>query len=45
VISQLNGRMRQLVRREAIEDVVEHGHGASVIPRLERFLAAWNPSV
>lgn len=40
MISQRKARMRQLVRREAIEDVVTHSHKAPVICPLERFLAA-----
>jgi SRSO17 transposase len=39
-ISQLKTRMRQLVWREAIEDVVKHSHERSVIRRLERLLVA-----
>jgi SRSO17 transposase len=39
-ISQLKTRMRQLVWREAIEDVAKHSHEKRVIRRLERLLAA-----
>jgi len=39
-ISQLKARMRQLVWREAIEDVVKHSHERPVIRRLEKLLAA-----
>ena len=39
-ISQLKTRMRQLVWREAIEDVVKHTHERPVIRRLEKLLAA-----
>jgi hypothetical protein len=39
-ISQLKARMRQIVWREALEDVVKHTHDKPVLRRLERFLAA-----
>ena len=39
-ISQLKARMRQLVWREAIKDVVKHTHERPVLRRLERLLAA-----
>ncbi|MCD6365298.1 MAG: transposase [Planctomycetes bacterium] len=39
-ISQLKTRMRQLVWREAVEDVVKHTHEKPVIRRLEKLLAA-----
>jgi len=39
-ISQLKARMRQLVWREAIDDVVKHSHDKRVIRRLEKLLAA-----
>jgi SRSO17 transposase len=39
-ISQLKTRMRQLVWREALEDVVKHSHEKPVIRRLEKLLAA-----
>jgi len=39
-ISQLKARMRQIVWREAIEDVVKHSHEKPVLRRLERLLAA-----
>ena len=39
-ISQLKDRMRQLVWREAVEDVVKHSHEKPVLRRLEKLLAA-----
>jgi len=39
-ISQLKARMRQIVWREAVEDVVKHSHEKPVIRRLEKLLAA-----
>ena len=39
-ISQLKARMRQIVWREAIEDVVKHTHEKPVLRRLEKLLAA-----
>jgi hypothetical protein len=39
-ISRLKARMRQIVWREAIEDVVKHSHEKPVLRRLERLLAA-----
>ncbi len=39
-ISQLKARMRQMVWREAIEDVVKHTHDKPVLRRLEKLLAA-----
>jgi hypothetical protein len=39
-ISQLKARMRQVVWRETIEDVVKHSHEKRVIRRLENLLAA-----
>ena len=39
-ISQLKARMRQIVWREAVEDVVKHSHEKPVLRRLERLLAA-----
>ena len=39
-ISQLKTRMRQLVWREAVQDVVKHSHERPVIRRLEKLLAA-----
>lgn len=38
-VSQLKIRMRQLVWREAVEDVVKHSHEKRVIRRLEKLLA------
>jgi len=39
-ISQLKDRMRQIVWREAVEDVVKHSHEKPVLRRLEKLLAA-----
>jgi len=39
-ISQLKARMRQIVWREAVEDVVKHSHEKPVLRRLEKLLAA-----
>ena len=39
-ISQLKTRMRQIVWREAVEDVVKHSHERPVLRRLEKLLAA-----
>ena len=39
-ISQTKARMRQIVWREAIEDVVKHSHEKPVLRRLEQLLAA-----
>ena len=39
-ISQLKTRMREIVWREAIEDVVKHSQEKPVLRRLERLLAA-----
>lgn len=39
-ISRLKARMRQLVWREAVEDVIKHSHEKPVIRRLEKLLAA-----
>jgi hypothetical protein len=39
-ISQLKAQMRQLVWREAVDDVVKHTHEKAVIRRLEKLLAA-----
>ena len=39
-ISQLKARMRQIVWREAIEEVVKHSHEKPVLRRLEQLLAA-----
>ena len=39
-ISDLKARMRQLVWREAVDDVVKHSHEKPVIRRLEKLLAA-----
>jgi len=39
-ISQLKARMRQIVWREAVEDVVKHSHEKPVLRRLEQLLAA-----
>jgi hypothetical protein len=39
-ISQLKARMRQMVWREAIADVVKHSHEKPVLRRLEQLLAA-----
>ena len=39
-ISQLKARMRQIVWREALEDVARHSHEKPVLRRLERLLAA-----
>ena len=39
-ISQLKARMRQIVWREAVEDVVKHTHDKPVLRRLEQLLAA-----
>ena len=39
-ISQLKARMRQLVWREALEDVVKHSHEKPVLRRLGKLLAA-----
>ena len=39
-ISQLKARMRQMVWREAVEDVVKHSHERPVLRRLEKLLAA-----
>ena len=39
-ISELKTRMRQVVWREAVEDVVKHSHEKPVIRRLEKLLAA-----
>jgi len=39
-ISELKARMRQIVWREALEDVVKHSHERPVLRRLERLLAA-----
>ena len=39
-ISQTKARMRQIVWREAIEDVVKHSHEKPVLRRLEKLLAA-----
>jgi hypothetical protein len=39
-ISAIKARMRQIVWREAIEDVVKHSHEKPVLRRLEKLLAA-----
>jgi SRSO17 transposase len=39
-LGQLRARMRQLVWREAVDDVVKHSHEKPVIRRLEKLLAA-----
>ena len=39
-ISQLKGRMRQVVWQRAVEDVVKHAHEKPVLRRLEKLLAA-----
>jgi SRSO17 transposase len=39
-ISQLKAQMRQLVWREAVDDVVQNSHEKTVIRRLEKLLAA-----
>jgi len=39
-ISRLKTRMRQLVWREAVDEVVKHSHEKPVIRRLEKLLAA-----
>jgi len=39
-ISQLKTRMRQIVWREAVRDVVKHAHEKPVLRRLEKLLAA-----
>jgi len=39
-ISQLKTRMRQIVWREAVQDVVRHSHERPVLRRLEKLLAA-----
>jgi hypothetical protein len=39
-ISQLKDRMRQIVWREAVEDVVKYSHEKPVLRRLEKLLAA-----
>jgi SRSO17 transposase len=39
-ISQLKTRMRQLVWREAVDDVIKHSHEKPVVRRLEKLLAA-----
>jgi len=39
-ISELKARMRQIVWREAVEDVTKHSHEKPVLRRLERLLAA-----
>jgi SRSO17 transposase len=39
-ISQLKARMRQVVWREVVEDVVKHTHEKPVLRRLEQLLAA-----
>ena len=39
-ISQLKTRMRQIVWREAVEDVVKHSHEKPVLRRLQKLLAA-----
>jgi len=39
-ISQLKARMRQIVWREAVEDVIKRSHERPVIARLEKLLAA-----
>jgi hypothetical protein len=39
-ISELKNRMRQVLWREAVENVVKHSHEKPVIRRLEQLLAA-----
>ena len=39
-ISQLKTRMRQILWREAVEDVVKYSHERPVLRRLEKLLAA-----
>jgi hypothetical protein len=44
-ISQLKARMRQIVWREALGDVLKQTHAKPVLRRLEHLLAAQSPSV
>jgi len=39
-VETLKARMRQIIRREAVEDVVKHSHERPVLRRLGKLLAA-----